>query len=153
MKVCKGSQSPGKESKTPQWGSLSINEESMCQRWNLPPRVRSQLQFCSERGKKTFDDAQGHKSRQTWGWAQRGLGEKMLLTMRNSSPSETKQCCLEDTGKVTSGGNLTQHSKTGTSHQIRHTGGAGIAPWKRKGYSQSLFVISSQHMACAQVIQ
>lgn len=91
--------------------------------------------FREGKKKKTFDDAQGHKSRQTWGRAQRGLGEKMLLTTRNSSPSETKQCFLEDMGIVTSGGKLTQHSKTGTSHQIKHTGGAGIAPWKRKGYS------------------
>lgn len=66
----------------------------------------------------------GHKE----GW------EKMLLTMKNSSPSETKQSFLEDMGTVTSGGKLTQHSKIGSSHQIKYTGSSGIAPWKRKGY-------------------
>lgn len=151
MKVCKGSQSPGKESKTPQWGSLSINEESMCQRWNLPPRVRSQLQFCSERGeKKTFDEAQGHKSRQAWGWAQRGLGEKMLLTMRNSSPSETKQCCLEDLGKVTSGG------KANTAFQNRNITPNQTDWWCRDSTLEEERLFSAlicQHMACAQVIE
>lgn len=73
-------------------------------------------------GKKTFDDTQGHKRRQTWGWAHRGLGEKMLLTTRNSSPSETKQCFLDDMGIVTSGRKLTQQSKIVKSHQIKNTG-------------------------------
>lgn len=109
-----------------------INEENMCGETS-PQRVRSKLHVCSEQKKKKKNLIHRvTKRKQTWNW---GLGEKTLPTTRNRTSSETTSCMLEDMDIVISGGKLTQHSKIGTPHQIKHSGFVRIATLKRKGYS------------------
>lgn len=114
-----------RDTSTPQWGPLSINEENMCQWWTFPGEWPASYNFVQ----KNSWWCAGSQKEPEWGKKKRQKEDGVrkchpaLLTKKNSNPMRplSKWSFLEDTGTVTSGVRLTQHSKKGTSYQQSRT--------------------------------
>lgn len=129
-----------RDTSTPQWGSLSINEENMCQWWTFPREWQASYNFvqknswwCAGSQKKPESKKKGRKKTGRENVIQHCWPRRTVTPVRPLLWSRVELSGRHGYSYILCQANAA-FQKRSIIPTITYTGGGVIALWKRKGY-------------------